>query len=575
MAKDNPSFWQRFTRLIIKFSSWLDEKRYVYVLFALASISDARNIISYVFEAMNDGSTLPSDKMHFWLLSPIGIAVASIETIFLLAFAALGGYFKESEKNRVLRWLAISWPYARDSIKALKNGYKGARSLLFIGITFGASALIMSSVLMPLGVTLGAAYLTSRVWYRHMCSWRKKKQAANDNLQLWLTSNSTEKKAKELSKNPILQQQLEALIDKGEIKNLNDAVPLKTLLQFVYKKQPPKTRITGYISAAFNSTLDGMYLYAGLYLLCNLIPPLAIMVNVFAIFYVSLSLVRGIYEEFCFQRKLELSGYLAEKRLLLSCPDKTKEVTDRLKEIEKETARLTNLTYGHAVGEAIRDGLGIYCGITTILIFVSLFTPIPLPVLLTFIVLGVVGLIATLSYNTYRVNQFKKGDLNEQEAKALRDNKTPDATEVLLRAFPAGGRQSLKITNYLFNAFQEENEAGHYQASREMALGSAILAPLFGVIYVLKSLAKGFGRDKEELNLPSASSNDYIDSSRDPSPLVKDASSTSLIQQRLNPTSLSEETPPSMPPSNTSRRLIANECRLATTPCITPQPPFI
>lgn len=542
---DKPGLWQRFKRNIIKFAVRLDANRFIYVLFAFTSVSDARNIFSYVFEAMNDGKTLPSDKMHLWLMTPIGVAIAVIETVFLMLIAILGSYFKETDKNPIKRTLAIAWPYIRESIKGVKNGYKGARSLVFFGITFGAPTILMSSMLLPLGLSLGFAYLASRVWYRSMCSERKKMQSANDYLSLWLQENDIKKKEEELEKNLLLKQNLQKLVDEKKIKNLTDAISGEVLANLIQYKQPLGLRIKSYFSAAFNGSLDGMYLYAGLYALCYLSPPLAILVNVIAIFYVTLSIIKNVYEEFCFQRKLEISAYKAEKKILESIQNPTEENIKRLKIVDEEIERIDKFTYVHSVGESIRDGLGIYCGITTILVFTSLFTPIPLAALLICIFTGIIGLAGTFSYNLYKIRQYEKKMLNKKEEKELKDNKFPDVTEFLLRAPAAGGKQSLKEINYVFNAFQEQKADGHYQPSSGMIIGAAIFAGVLAAIYSLKALAKGFGRDKEELNLPSAGSHDIIDlmspgTSRVGSPQSSSPNSTKLIREHFlqikNPT---------------------------------------
>lgn len=531
------SLWQRFKRIVINFAKFLDANRFIYVFFAFTSISDARNVISYVFETINDNKNTASDKMHLWLMTPVGIVIAAIETLFLMLIATLGSYFKETDKNPIKRYLAIAWPYIRESIKSVKNGYKVARSLVFFGVTFGAPTLLMSSLLLPLGIGLGFAYLASRIWYRYMCSERKKIQSANDLLHLWLSESENEIKQKEIEKNYALKQGLQRLVDEGKIKNITDNVSAEDLIRLIKYKQPLNLRIRCYLSSAFNGALDGMYLYAGLYALCYLIPPLAILVNVIAIFYVTLAIVKNVYEEFCFQRKLEISAYKAEKEILESIANPTETNIKRLNVVNGEIDRIENFTYAHAACESIRDGLGIYCGLTTILVFTSLFTPIPLAVLLAFIFTGMVGLIGAFSYNLYRTKQYKNGLLDEKEKRQLRDNKLPDVTEFLLRAPAAGGKQSIKEIGYVFNAFQEQNASGHYQPSSGMIMGAAIFSAVLAAVYSLKALAKGFGRDKEELNLPSASSPHFRDSMspfsspRSDNPLNKN--STSFIKSKL------------------------------------------
>jgi ABC-type multidrug transport system fused ATPase/permease subunit len=492
------SLWQRFKRFQTTTAVKLDENRLVYGAFGLTAASDARNIISWGFEVSNGAGESASDRMHDWLMSPVGIAVATIESLFLIAFAVLGSYFDENHTNPIIRFLALIWPYLRDSLKAIKNGYKGARSLINIGIVFGAAA-AMSNLILPLGVTFGAVYLINRIWYRHMCSVRKKMQSMNELLGKWPFLSTTERLVA-LKKNKMLKETLEKLCKNLEMTAITDDIPLEKLIALI-NTQNKTGKIKGYLSAALNGAFDGFYMYAGLYLLCNLVPALAIVVNVFAIVFIALSILRNIYEEHCFQRKLELSAYKAEYKLLQSMPELSIEQKARFKVVVEKLRALTHFTFIQALGESIRDGLGIYCVLTGILFAVSIFTPIPVGVVLGAIAAGVVGLLACAGYNLWKTHQYHIKKKHHE----VPENRLPDNTELgrsALSGFKQGGKQS----NFFLNGLQEKSENDHYQSSPVIAIATCVLGAILSGIYFLRALAKGFGRDKDELNLPSSSS---------------------------------------------------------------------
>lgn len=514
-----PSLWKRFKRFQTRSAIKLDKNRTIYALFGLTALSDARNIISYLFELSTESGDSASDRMHNWLMTPAGIAIATIESLFLIAFAVIGSYFEDNHPNPVVRALAFIWPYVRESIKALKNGYKGGRSLIFFAVTFGASALATSSLILPLGISIGIAYLLNRIWYRSMCGERKKMQNMNDALSTW-TTLSTRKRQAELEKNPLLKQALQKCCDQGLMKKITDDVDARILLGLIHRHQT-SNKLKAYLSAGLNGALDGLYLYAGLYLLCSLVPVLAIVINTFAIFFVMLSIVRNIYEEYCFQRKLKLSAYKAEKELLESLPKLSEDEAARLEVVKKKFTQTSTFTFLHALGESVRDSLGLYCAITGVIFAITLFTPIPLVVVFCAIGVGVSSLVGFACYNLWKTHEH----YSKNEQTSVRENKFPDKTEVI-RSTASGAKQGAKQASFVLNGLQEQNEQGHYQSSRVIFIVTCVLAFFLSIIYALKALAKGFGRSKRELTLPYAGSVDD---------LARSSSDNSLTSPRRPP----------------------------------------
>ena len=49
-------------------------------------------------------------------------------SILLIVFSTLANHFNDEDANLIKRYITILWPYCRDTMKALKNAYKGVRS---------------------------------------------------------------------------------------------------------------------------------------------------------------------------------------------------------------------------------------------------------------------------------------------------------------------------------------------------------------------------------------------------------------------------------------------------------------
>lgn len=238
-----------------------------------------------------------------------------------------------------------------------------------------------------------------------------------------------------------------------------------------------------YLSAGYEGVINGIYLYAGLYLLCLLTPPLAILVNCFSLFYALAAMSRALYEEFDFQRRLNLTITHAKWQL-----HQASGATDANKHKTRYEA-LRKVTYGSAVGEGMRNGLALYSAIAGCLFAVSLFTPIHVIVLLTAIGLGFVALCGFVSYALYRAYQIRQEEREE--------NAMPDVLECG-RSAASAVRNLNKISSFLFTALAIQGLDNHYHDSPIAFIVMAILTPLQIIIFIGKALAKGFGRPSSD-----------------------------------------------------------------------------
>lgn len=144
----------------------LDEMKYIYALYGLLDgLSLSYSMIKYLFDVLSlDSDNSASDKMHHWLVSPEGAAIAAFESITLIVFSLLGNLYSEKSKSTFERYIAVAWPYCRDSMKGLKNGYKGVRSsILALASITGES---LHDMIVPVGVALGALSMANRFCMR-------------------------------------------------------------------------------------------------------------------------------------------------------------------------------------------------------------------------------------------------------------------------------------------------------------------------------------------------------------------------------------------------------------------------
>lgn len=471
-----------------------------YLVFSIGDgISNASSLIKYAHEVTNTGNDIVADRMHLWLMTPTGIVLTLIEAISISLLSILSNYFQYFGHNKY-QALVRTWPYVRDSIKALKNALKSVRSLIYIAVTFGASATFLSGLLLPLGITLGAASLLNRVWSRTVGNHRKKMQTTNADLARWHRYN-VGKRLAVLKKNDDLKQlflqagieALSAYPDENSKINylaIHELSP-KDMLNLIRPGQSPKLRLHCYLSAAYEGLMNGLYLYAGVYLLSTLIPSLAIFVSVLSLFYVCTAVIRGLYEEFDYQRRLDLSISKAKweiYQLLLNdlnaSPEETAEASIERKKHKEDYQALKKITYKTAFGEGIRNGLSVYSAISGGLFAASLFTPIPLGVLLTSVVFGVVCLLGFVIHALHRAYQC-----NTHET-----NRLPDRFEIF-RSIASGFRSAKKILNdFILNSFQEKQANGHYKDSKMMFIIMTIFSFIQAIIFGWKAYAKGFGR---------------------------------------------------------------------------------
>lgn len=274
---------QKSREKIIRFAHKVDENRAAYYSYALLDgLSLSYTMFKYfcdVFIANQD-----FDAQHELMLSPGGMAAIAAESIFIIGFSFLACHFDGDKSNALKKFIAVAWPYTRDTLKALKNCYKGLRSTLQIAELLGAPNML--STLIPAGLALGALAAANRIWMRSMVSKRKIQQ----------------------DKNKKLLQDIEKL---EALTYLEWQSYLKQI-----EHQSHGLRAAAFASAAFGGMADSMYLYVGILTLGSLSSTVLWPMTVLCVVYAVSCVITRIYEEHQYQQKLILSQVSCETALL-------------------------------------------------------------------------------------------------------------------------------------------------------------------------------------------------------------------------------------------------------------------
>lgn len=270
-----------------KLAAYLDKQRYIYAVHgALDGVNLSYTSFKYGFDlAYTESSTVSADNLHEWLTSPLGIIIASLGSMSLIAFSVLGSYLGRDYSNVVPRNISSLWPYFRDIIKSLKISYKGWRNF-----TIGLERLGIDNfnvMLLPIIIALGGISVMNQIWYRQMKDKRKAKQARNL-----------------------------ALIQ--EILNCNQLTSDNIVMfkQNIQKVQAKEERNKALLSAGISGLVVGLYVYVGLFTLAALSVPGFMAIFYISIVYVALSVLTQIAEEYEYQKKLAFSQL--EVELMLS-----------------------------------------------------------------------------------------------------------------------------------------------------------------------------------------------------------------------------------------------------------------
>ncbi|WP_133128126.1 hypothetical protein [Legionella nagasakiensis] len=515
----------------------LHEAGYIYALYgALDGLSLSYSMIKYGFDLLCvNGGANSSDLMHDWMMTPGGAAAAAAEAVTLVGFSLLANVFNENDKNAFKRYVATLWPYFRDTLKGLKNAYKGIRSTMMVASVFAGQDL--NYMILPLGIGLGVLSVFNRIWYRRMKDRRKAMMKENAKLfeDIQATVNPDEQACAEFRK---------------RIGRQTDAEKFKGLL-----------------SQAYSGIIDGMYLYMGVLGLTALAPPVFIAMSIFCVVFTLTCIITRVYEEYDYQRKLvasqakiELAICGKELEVLFGRLQKMSDprlapldedlqsyqkelfqaLESKIKEFEEKRGFLhsqVTLSYTSAMLEGLRNGLAAYGAIASIMFAVATIctlslAPFPPALLIVGVFAGLACLIGFVAHSLHtaymhRCQQevqenkpkppeklselLKRVKAHKKEASDLQPIEVEEAIlggmvvdpspqfffqewfEVI-RSFFSGVSKGQKSVDYTLNAWQEADEQGHYHESSLMLGLTVVSATVYSVALALRAHARGFGR---------------------------------------------------------------------------------
>ncbi|MDP1603461.1 MAG: hypothetical protein Q8M03_09380 [Legionella sp.] len=559
----------------------------IYALYgALDGLSLSYSTIKYCFDVFltNTDSSSSSDVMHDWLLTPAGIAIAATESITIIAFSLMANHFTDENKNQFKRFIAVLWPYARDVLKGLKNGYKGVRSA--VQVTNMLGGVNLNFLMLPVGLLLSGLAVLNRLWYRHMKSLRKDMMTANAAI---LADINSEKQLtpEELAKYRAVAKQ---------------------------NSQSKMLRTKGLLSAAYSGVVDSLYLYVGVLGLCSLAWPALIAMTVFCVIYSISCILTRIYEEYDFQRKLvilnakiDLALYTRENStsmqaafdrlnaisLAIANGNKSKalaseqdslavDMHEKIKIlIEKRTYLQSVMTLSNtsAFLAGVKNGLAAYSALTSIMfalstIFLLTSTAFPPALLIAcvsagFVLLMAFGMHSLIKHYRHRVTQEvanqpydrlidmlkvlkdsfikEKEKLGDEVKKAVDDGLEIQSAPSfsfqewfeVIRSFFSGLGKGSKSVDYAFNPLQEAGSDGHYHDTPVLIILSILSSMVYAVGMALQALARGFGRPPIDQVAITESVNDSVADNIEeaeikevPSPVSESLLSTPVIEAK-------------------------------------------
>lgn len=322
---------------------------FITTVVAINAFLDGLNLSSsvsrYTFDILNDDNL----SLHDFVMTPEGIIITTLQTLFLISASVLGSiepYFEESTAFH--RFFSSIWPHIRNTLKATKNAYKGMRSTLVLLTLFTAKDLRF--LVIPVGLALGILSAINRALMHVLSEARTAKIATNTALQTTMQQVSEEECAllevAVIPDDTVLQEHFKNsyvllhsaegdelyYIDANGVKRKLDILPtayqrmanyptlsrhqslLLALKSAHYsrlcesiEKESTFSMVAGYTTTFAGASFDGLYLYMGAAIITILIPSMLWMTSIFSLTCVLLCVATRLYEEYLRQQKLAIS----------------------------------------------------------------------------------------------------------------------------------------------------------------------------------------------------------------------------------------------------------------------------
>jgi hypothetical protein len=153
------------------FVVWLNDNRSVYFLFGSL---DGINLILSIIKLV-----------HVWKLSLVidffsaDDWILPVVAILFGLFAALGSWCEKNSANPIASFIAESWTYIRDVLKALKWTYKGVNNIIRTLIMLDLAKESLANYLFPCGIAIALFAAVNRLYIRSIRDARNKIQENN------------------------------------------------------------------------------------------------------------------------------------------------------------------------------------------------------------------------------------------------------------------------------------------------------------------------------------------------------------------------------------------------------------
>lgn len=518
------SFSDRLALNHSRFAKKVHDFGYIYSLYALLDAEIlAYTGLKYFFDvlASNKGSANP---MRDWLLTPTGIVTASVESVALIGLSLVANNTEENDSRAYRQAIMTLWPYCRNIISELKNSNKSVRNTLKVAALVHETS--FNSMMMPVGLLVGATSVLNRIWFRRLQDQRKE---LKDEFKALL---------KEL---PNLE------LNGSEPPDASELVKRKELIEEYYKRIPHEMdsqQRQAYLSAAYNGMMEGLAYYIAPLTLMAFTSPAFIPVASVCIVLSAAAVTSRIYEEYEYQRGLELETLgiklqLKQRELALLKAQQTQfslpgiEIT-QVEELFPQITRLREEFNAKSAGmvnhalRGVKNGLAVYAVITKVLMTsLMFFSTVPIALLVSNAIIGVALLVGSTIYSLskYYEKQAKVQENSNEKKLVLGDiygkanrllaelieahtmASTPPGSSFytgwleVVRAFFSGLNKGQKLIGYILAiSFLEVSLQSDFQDKPIVLKTSVALGVFCSVVLSLRVYALNFGSKPQQEN---------------------------------------------------------------------------
>ena len=335
------------TKPIIRQGKKIHDLQWIYGLYgALDGLSGSFSMLKYFFDVYYANSSLSSmsvaDEVHDWMMTPFGILIVTAEATVLVGVSIIANQFSgmkrlsPNELQAAEHWPYIKqrivedWPYIRDSMKALKNGYKGVRNVFVFANLLGVGR-DLRYMIMPTGLLLGALSAYNRPWLRKMRFERDSREKENRQLcKRLLSTMITDSSSSETTPHIQLENwrtfQQQTLREAALVREMferqsqsDSFLSCAAVGQWtgLFDNQPKYQSfwVYAYLSAAFNGLLDAPYLVLGVVSLTAAVPSLWIFCAAALLSFICV--ITRLYEEHNLQREFLVTQLAVQSALYI------------------------------------------------------------------------------------------------------------------------------------------------------------------------------------------------------------------------------------------------------------------